>query len=86
MMRFDVRCQVLEPIKLTDSSGREISLRPGFYRLLGMDHLVRNISDKTAPAGTDLSLIDESDGQRGYTIPAENLAHFISLDDVEVKF
>ena len=85
MMRFDVRCRVLEPIHVTDSAGHDVTIRPGYYRLQGVDHLLRSASDQKAASGTDISFVDESDGKQAYTVPAENLAHFISLDEVEVK-
>ena len=85
MMLFNVRCEVLEPIHLTDSSGNDVTINPGSYRLQGIEHLINSAGGQSIARGTDLSFVDESDGKLAYTVRAENLAHFISLDEIEVK-
>ena len=85
MIVFDVRCNVLEPIKVSDPSGSDITIAPGSYRLRGLDHLIRSAGGDTVSTGTDLTFVGDGDGQTIYTVRAENLAHFIALDEVEVK-
>jgi len=85
MMIFDVKCQVLDPIHVSDTSGKDVTILPGHYRLLGLDHLVHDLGGQTTRTGTDLSLVREADGKAAYTVSAENLAQFIARDEVEVR-
>jgi hypothetical protein len=85
MIVFDVKCKVLDPIHVSDTSGTDVTILPGHYRLLGLDHLVHNLGGQTTTTGTDLSLVREGDGKTVYTVSAENLAQFIARDEVEVK-
>ena len=85
MMFFDVSCQVLEPIEVTDASGKNVTIAPGTYRLDGVDRLIRDAGGKSVSSGVDLKFIEVENGRHAYTISSENLAHFIALDEVEVK-
>jgi hypothetical protein len=85
MLVFDVRCEVLDPIHLTDAKGNDVTIASGTYRLQGVEHLVRKTTDPTAATGTDLTFVTETDGKAAYVVSAENLAHFIAIDEVEVK-
>ena len=85
MIVFDVKCQVLDPIHVSDSLGKDVTILPGHYHLLGLDHLVHKVSGQTTTMGTDLSFVSEGDGKTVYTVSAENLAQFIARDEVEVR-
>lgn len=85
MIVFDVKCQVLDSIHVADSSGKEVTILPGSYHLLGLDHLVHKVSGQTTTSGTDLTFVNEKDGKAVYTVSAENLAQFIARDEVEVR-
>lgn len=84
MIVFDVNCQVIDPIHVTDSSGKDVTISPGHYHLLGVNHLVRNAAGGTAIQGTDIRFVGPTDGRTLYTVNAENLAAFIARDEVEV--
>lgn len=85
MLLFDVRCEVLDPIHTTDANGNDVTIGPGRYHLQGVEHLMRRAADPTSSIGTDLTFVTESDGKAAYIVSAENLAHFIATDEVEVK-
>ena len=85
MIVFDVKCQVLDPIHVSDSLGKDVTIVPGRYHLLGLDHLVRKASGQTTTTGTDLTFVSELDGKSAYTVSAENLAQFIAHDEVEIR-
>lgn len=85
MLVFDVRCEVLDPIHLTDATGNDVTIAPGRYHLQGVEHLVRKTAGPAAAAGTDLTFVTETDGKAAYVVSAENLAHFIASDEVEVR-
>jgi hypothetical protein len=83
MIVFDVKCHVLEPIHVTDTRGKEITIDPGYYRLRGLEHLVRSAGAGTPLPGTALTIIGEDDREH-YAISAETLANFLAYDEVEV--
>ncbi len=85
MIIFDVKCQVLDPIHVSDSLGKDVTISPGLYHLLGLDHLVHKVSGETTTTGTDLTFVSDGDGKTAYTVSAENLAQFIARDKVEVR-
>jgi hypothetical protein len=85
MLVFDVRCEILDPISLSDAKGNDVTIAPGHYRLQGVEHLVRRAASPAAAAGTDITFVTETDGRAAYVVSAENLAHFIASDEVEVK-
>ena len=85
MLVFDVKCRVLEPISLSDRSGKEVTIEPGSYVLQGVDHLIRATGGATAASGIELNFVAEGDGKTAYRVSAEKLAHFIALDEIEVK-
>ena len=85
MIVFDVKCQVLDPIQVTDANGNDVTIEPGHYHLRGIEHLVHKIAGTTSVTGTDFTLVAEDDGKTAYVVSAENLAHFIACDEVEVN-
>lgn len=85
MLVFNVRCEVLEPIQLTDVHQNRITLAPGVYRLQGVEQVVRKAAGQTAAEeGTHITFVTDSGGQAAYTVSAEELAHFMATDEVEV--
>ncbi|MEX2454978.1 MAG: hypothetical protein WD470_09755 [Rhodospirillaceae bacterium] len=84
MIIFDVRCEVLKPFEVTDSAGNGVTIPPGRYHLKGLDHLVRQAADGLVTTGMDIQIVSEEDGETAFTVTAENLAKYISLDDIEV--
>ena len=86
MIKFDVRCDVLEPITATDSAGNEVTIPQGRYHLMGIDHLVHKAAGGVETTGTDIRIVDAEDGKKVFSISPETLAHYITLDDVEVAF
>jgi hypothetical protein len=85
MLVFDVRCEVLDPIQVADAKGSDVTIAPGRYRLQGMEHLVRKAAGPKGATGMDITFVTETDGKAAYVVSAENLAHFIASDEVEVK-
>lgn len=83
MLVFDVKCRVLEPVTLTDFGGTDVTIGPGTYHLRGVDNLVRSVGQNSA-AGTEICFMREGDEDIAYRVSAQNLAHFIALDEVEV--
>lgn len=83
MIVFDVKCHVLEPIHVTDRSGRDTVLNPGYYRLRGFEHLVRKVAAGAAEPGTDIVIVSDDNGE-SFAVTAEKLANFIAYDEVEV--
>lgn len=85
MLVFDVRCKVLDAIHITDAKGNDVTIAPGPYRLQGIEHLVKNTVGSVGMTGTDITFVAEGDGKAAYVVSAENLAHFIADDEVEVE-
>lgn len=85
MIVFDVKCDVREAVHVTDSAGRDVTIAPGRYRMVGIDHLVREASGGASVGPMDITLVGIGDGETKYLVSAENLGHFIALDQVEVK-
>jgi hypothetical protein len=85
MILFDVKCQILEPLNLTDASGADATIAPGSYHLRGVDHLIRSVGGGDTSAGTDLTFVRDDDGDVVYRVSAEKLAHFIAMDEIEVR-
>ena len=86
MLVFDVRCHVQKAVHLTDAKGNDVTIEPGIYRLQGMEHLVRKAADGAVATGTDISFVTANEGKIAYVVSAENLAHFIASDEVEINF
>ena len=53
--------------------------------MVGIDHLVREASGGASVGPMDITLVGIGDGETEYLVSAENLRHFIALDQVEVK-
>jgi|GEM_PF-1179920 len=85
MIVFDVKCQVLAPIQVTDANGNDVTIEPGHYHLRGIEHLVHKVAGTRSVTGTDFTLVADGDSKTAYVVSAENLAHFIAGDEVEVK-
>jgi len=84
MIIFDVRCEVLKPISVTDRGGNAVTIPAGRYHLKGLDRLVREVSGGSVTTGTDFTIVSEDDGETSFAVSAEALAKYISEDDVEV--
>jgi len=89
MIVFDVKCRVLDPIQVADANGNDVTIEPGRYHLQGVEHLVHKVAGSTSVTGTDFTFVadgdGDGDGKAAYIVSAENLAHFIARDEVEVK-
>lgn len=85
MIKFDVRCDVLAPVAVTDSAGREVTIPEGRYHLMGIDHLVHKAAGGVETTGMDIRLVLEGDGDTVFSVTPETLAHYISLDEIEVS-
>lgn len=85
MLVFDVTCRVLHPIKGTDAKGHDFTIEPGYYRLRGVEHLIRKAAGLQPEAqGMDLAIVSGTDGAIVYPVTAAGLAQWMSRDDVEV--
>ncbi|MHA1107620.1 MAG: hypothetical protein ACTSQV_00740 [Alphaproteobacteria bacterium] len=85
MIIFNVRCEVLEEIEVRDSTGNAVRVRPGHYKLLGLEHLVLNSTGQMRETGMDLSIVDEMSHATVCTLNAETLATLMCKDDLEVE-
>lgn len=83
MIVFDVKCDVLAAVEVKDRAGRDISISPGRYRLMGLDHFVREAGGGAKVGPMDITLVGDN-GTR-YLVSSADLGRFIAQDQVEVK-
>ena len=83
MIVFDVKCDVLAAVVVKDRTGRDITVPPGRYHLMGLDHFVRDAGGGVKVGPMDITLV--GDNGTKYLVSSADLGRYISLDQVEVK-